>query len=131
MSDLVKYLDNTLGVEMTVSTLEKQLLQLLPFYITATYNVKETTICNQRICLLIAKKSEKMPTPDQLFKQMNFVFSLNTLHTPYAGLSKIWIFCKKCSFVFSNPYFLKVRLIAYVSDIYPPLFPYCRSNKGE
>ena len=33
-----------------------------------------------------------------------------------------------CMF-FSNSYFLKVPLIAYVSNIYPPLFPYPTSNK--
>ena len=43
---------------------------------------------------------------------------------------KYGIFAKKCSFVFLNPYFFEVPLIAYVPEIYPPLFPYFAYNKG-
>jgi DNA-binding MarR family transcriptional regulator len=53
--------------------LEEPLFQQLPFYITATFKVRETTIYEQRICLLIAENSETILPPDRLFKQMAFV----------------------------------------------------------
>ena len=46
------------------------------------------------------------------------------------GCKKYGFFAKKCSFVFLNPYFWEVPLIAHVPDIYPPLFPYFAHNKG-
>ena len=46
------------------------------------------------------------------------------------GCKKYGIFAKKCSFVFLNPYLLGFPLIAHVPDIYPPLFPYYKRNKG-
>ena len=46
------------------------------------------------------------------------------------GCKKYGIFEKKCSFVFLNPYFLEVPLIAHVPDIYSPLFLYFAYNKG-
>jgi len=44
MRYLEKYLNDMLGIEVVVSSLEKQLLQQLPLYITAAYIVHETTI---------------------------------------------------------------------------------------
>ena len=73
MKELIKYLSNVLGVETTVIPLEKQLLQQLPFYVTATYKVQETTVYGHRICLLIVKNEENTQTPDRLSKQMQFV----------------------------------------------------------
>ena len=73
MNDLTKYLYSTLGVETEIISLGKPLFQQLPLYITATFKVKETSIYEQRICLLIAKNSDNFQTPDQLFKQMVFV----------------------------------------------------------
>ena len=73
MNDLLKYFEDLLGIEMAVNTLEKQLLHQLPLYITATYNVHETTIYGQRICLLIDKNFDNVLPPDHLFKQMVFV----------------------------------------------------------
>jgi len=73
MNDLINYLDDAFGIETIVLPLEKQLFQQLPLYITAACKVQETTIYGQRICLLIAKDWENIPTPDQLSKQMLFV----------------------------------------------------------
>ena len=73
MNDLIKYLESALGVETAVSTLEKQLYQQLPLYVTSTFKVNELTIYNHRICFLIAENLDNVPTPDQLFKQMIFL----------------------------------------------------------
>jgi len=73
MNELNKYLNSILGIETTIIPLEKQLLQLLPLYITATYKISETTIYGHRICLLIVRNKENRQTPDSLFKQMLFV----------------------------------------------------------
>ena len=55
----------------------------------------------------------------------------NTIHiNAWVECKKYGIFAKKYSFDFLNPYFLEVPLIAHVSDIYPPLFPYFAYNKG-
>ena len=73
MNDLIKYIKNTLGVGTTIAPLEKQLLRRLPLNITAIYEIKQTTICGHRVCLLIAKNLEETPTPAQLAKQMFFI----------------------------------------------------------
>jgi len=73
MNELIKYLNDTFGIETTIIPLEKQLLQQLPLFITATFNVQETTIYGHQICLLIVKNEANIPTPDSLFKQMLFV----------------------------------------------------------
>ncbi|MDR0370581.1 MAG: MarR family transcriptional regulator [Prevotellaceae bacterium] len=91
MNSLIKYLNDILGVETIVIPLEKRLLQQLPFYITATYNVQETTIYGQRICLLTTKNQENVPTPAQLSKQMLFV-------TQKMGFSVVYVFDKVASY---------------------------------
>jgi len=73
MNELNKYLNSILGIETIIIPLEKQLLQQLPLYITATYKVQEATIYGHRICLLIVRDKENIQTPDSLFKQMLFV----------------------------------------------------------
>jgi hypothetical protein len=91
VNNLISYLNNTFGVQMAVIPLEKRLYQQLPLYITATCKVKETTICGQRICLLIAKDWENIPTPDQLSKQMFFV-------TQKIGFPAVYVFDKVVSY---------------------------------
>jgi len=73
MNELIKYLNSILGIETTIIPLEKQLLQQLPLYVTATYKIQETAVYGHRICLLIVRDKEKIQTPDSLFKQMLFV----------------------------------------------------------
>ena len=73
MNDLIKYLNGILGIETEIISLEKPLFQQLPLFITATFDVQETSIYKQRICLLIAKNSDIIQSPDRLFKQMVFV----------------------------------------------------------
>jgi hypothetical protein len=91
MNNLIKYLNDILGVEAIVIPLEKQLFQQLPLYITATYKVQETTIYGQRICLLTAKNQENIPTPDQLSKQMLFI-------TQKIELPMVYVFDKVISY---------------------------------
>jgi len=73
MNELNKYLNSIFGIETTIIPLEKQLLQQLPLYITATYKIQETAVYGHRICLLIVKNEENIQTPDSLSKQMLFV----------------------------------------------------------
>ena len=73
MNNLNKYLNDTLGIEMNIIPLEKQLFRRLPLYITAAYVVQETVIFGQRICLLTAANNESLQTPDRLSKQMQFI----------------------------------------------------------
>jgi len=73
MIDLTKYLNDTLCIETKVVSLEKSLFQQLPLFITASFTIQETSIYEKRICLLIAKNLENVPSPDQLSKQMVFV----------------------------------------------------------
>ncbi|MDR1583513.1 MAG: hypothetical protein LBS55_09710 [Prevotellaceae bacterium] len=84
-------MNDILGVETIVIPLEKQLLQRLPLYITATYKVQEITIYGQRICLLTTKNPENIPTPDQLSKQMLFV-------AQKIGLPVVYVFDKIISY---------------------------------
>lgn len=73
MKELVKYLNDTLGTETKIVPPGKRLLQQLPLYITSSYNVRETTLYGQRICLLIPKNTEDVLPPDRLSRQMSFV----------------------------------------------------------
>ena len=91
MKDLIKYLNTILGVETTVISPEKQLLQQLPLYVTATYKVLETTLFGHRICLLIVKNEGNSQTPDRLFKQMRFV-------TQKIGIPVVYVFDKVISY---------------------------------
>jgi len=91
MNYLEKQINNTFGIETTIISLEKQLLQQLPFYITATYKIQETTLYGQRICLLVAENKENALTPDQLYKQMLFVGQS-------LGLPVVFVFNKVISY---------------------------------
>jgi hypothetical protein len=51
MNNLIKYMNETFGVEATVAPLEKKLLQQLPLYITSTFKAQETTIYGQRLLI--------------------------------------------------------------------------------
>jgi predicted transcriptional regulator len=73
MNDNEKYISEIFGVETAIIPLENRLFQQLPLYITASYQVNETTFYGQRVCLLIAKTGKSELTPDQLYKQMLFV----------------------------------------------------------
>ena len=83
MNNIIKYLEDTLGVSTTINPLEKQLFQCLPLFITAAYKVQETTICGQRVCLLKAENNENTLTPDRLSKQMQFVAQKTELPVVY------------------------------------------------
>ena len=89
MNNLITYLNDILKVDVVVNPLEKQLQ--LPLYITAAYNVQETTLYGQRICLLIAKNEENTLTPDRLSKQMLFV-------RQKTGLLVVYVFDKVVSY---------------------------------
>ena len=91
MSELTKYLNDILGIETSIIPLEKQLLRQLPLYVTAAYKIQETTIYEHRICLLIVKNRENIPTPDSLFKQMLFV-------TQKIGIPVVYVFDKIISY---------------------------------
>jgi hypothetical protein len=91
MNELIKYLNNTLGIEIAIIPLEKQLLQQLPLYVIVTYKVQETTIYGHRICLLIVKGEENIQTPDSLFKQMLFV-------SQKIGIPVVYVFDKIISY---------------------------------
>src|SRR5215469_4369521 len=91
VNELNKYLNDILGIETTIIPLEKQLLQQLPLYVTATYKVQETTIYGHRICLLIVKNEDNLQTPDRLFKQMLFV-------SQKIGIPVVYIFDKIISY---------------------------------
>jgi len=91
MKELIKYLNGILGIETTIIPLEKQLLQQLPLYVTATYKVQETTIYGHRICLLIVRDEENTQTPDRLSKQMQFVVQK-------IGIPVVYVFDKVISY---------------------------------
>jgi hypothetical protein len=91
MNDLGKYLKEILNIDTIVFPLEKQLYQKLPLYITATYNVYETSIYGHRICLLEARDLENSSTPDQISKQRTFV-------TKRTGLPVVFVFDKIVSY---------------------------------
>ena len=55
MSELIKYIKQSLGLDIVIVPLDKQQLKSLPLYITASYSIEETTLMGKRICLLKAK----------------------------------------------------------------------------
>jgi DNA-binding MarR family transcriptional regulator len=90
MNILKRYINSTLGIEIIIIPLEKQLLKQLPLYITAAYKVQETTLYGQQICLLIAN-TENTQTPAQLHKQRQFV-------EQKTGLTVVFVFEKVISY---------------------------------
>ena len=77
---LEDYIYNTLGINVRTTTLYSQLYRNIPMYITAAYDVYETTIFGERICLLCLKDdSGDAFTPDSLEKQMKLVEQKTTL----------------------------------------------------
>ena len=91
MKELIKYLNDILGVETTIIPLERELFQQLPLYVTAACKVQETTIFGHRICLLVVENQENIQTPDRLFKQMSFV-------TQKTGIPVVYVFDKVISY---------------------------------
>ncbi len=82
MSELSKYIKQSLGLDVVITPLDKQLVKSLPLYITASYAIKETTLMGRRICLL-ETKGEDTYTPDMLYKQMKLVEQKTTLPTVF------------------------------------------------
>lgn len=78
MSDLIKYIKQSLGLDIVIVPLDKQQLKSLPLYITASYSIEETTLMGKRICLLKAKGADTY-TPDLLYRQMLLVEQKITL----------------------------------------------------
>lgn len=72
MNNITEYIKQSLGLNVIIIPLEKQLVKSLPLYITASYTIKETTLIDKRICLLEIK-GEDTYTPDTLYKQMQVV----------------------------------------------------------
>jgi DNA-binding MarR family transcriptional regulator len=83
INDLEKYLSAILGIDIHVFPLGKHERQQLPLYITAAYNTYETSIYEQRICLLCAKELENSTTPEQFAKQMAFVTRQTSLQVAF------------------------------------------------
>ena len=78
--ELEDYIYNTLGINIRITPLDGQLYRAIPMFITATYDVNETTIFDERICLLYLKaESGSASTPDSLGKQMKLVEQKTTL----------------------------------------------------
>jgi len=82
MNELAKYIKESLGLDIIITTLDKQQVKSLPLYITASYYIKETTLMGRRICLL-KTKGEDTYTPDMLYKQMQLVEQKTTLPTVF------------------------------------------------
>lgn len=71
---LEEYFYNTLGINIKITPLNKQLYSYIPMYITAAYDIKETTVFEQQLCLLhLKEESNGIFTPDALEKQMKLV----------------------------------------------------------
>ena len=71
---LEEYIYKTLGIEISILPLHGRLYKHIPMYITAAYNVNETIIFGEKICLLYLKEeSSNAFTPDALEKQMKLV----------------------------------------------------------
>ena len=85
MNVLEDYLREDLGIDAEIFPLEKTLFQRLPLFVTATYNVQETLIHGQKICLLTAQTGNSVLTPDRLLKQMQFV-------AQKTGLTVVYVF---------------------------------------
>ncbi|NDV81551.1 hypothetical protein [Bacteroides sp. 51] len=77
---LEEYINNTLGIDIRVAPLNNQLYRNIPMYIIAAYDVNETTLFGQQVCLLHLKEEsiDAFP-PDTLKKQMQFVEQKTTL----------------------------------------------------
>lgn len=72
MNNLIEYIKQSIGFNIVVTPLEKQLIKSLPLYITASYIIEETTLMGRRICLLESQGNDTY-TPDLLYKQMQLV----------------------------------------------------------
>lgn len=82
MNKLTEYIKQSLGLDIIITPLDKQQVKCLPLYITASYNIKETTLMGKCICLL-ETKGEDTYTPDMLYKQMQLVQEKTTLPTVF------------------------------------------------
>jgi len=82
MNEIEKHICQCLGIKVFIAPLRKPLLGQLPMYLTYTYEVQETTIHGQQICLLIGKGKDTLK-PNQLHKQMHFVMSRLELPVVY------------------------------------------------
>lgn len=78
MNILIEYIRQSIGFNIVVTPLEKQLMKSLPLYITASYTIEETTLMGKRICLL-EPQGDDTYTPDILYKQMQLVEQKTTL----------------------------------------------------
>ncbi|WP_455586531.1 hypothetical protein [Bacteroides sp.] len=82
MNKLIEYIRESLGLDIIITSLDKQQVKSLPLYISASYYIKETTLMGRRICLL-ETKGEDIYTPDMLYKQMQLVEQKTTLPTVF------------------------------------------------
>lgn len=83
--NLEKYIEEVLGVDITIVPLEKHLIDSLPLYITQSYKISKTILFNKEACLLSPYEDSNNFTPDQLSKQK--VIVENTV-----GMAVIFIF---------------------------------------
>ena len=72
MNTLIPYIQEIFGQQLVQIPLKKSLKNLLPLFITATYNIKTAQLFERTICLLFLN-SDKDVTPEQLSKHKEIV----------------------------------------------------------
>lgn len=82
MNSVIEYIKQSLGLDIVIIPLDKQLKKSLPLYITASYTIMETTLMGRRICLMEIQ-GEDPYTPDMLYKQMQLVEQKISLPTVF------------------------------------------------
>ena len=72
MKKLVKYIKNTLGIEIKIKPFSSVKQKKMPFYIREMYKFKKTHLYNREIIMLVQKDNANL-TPRQYLKQVTLI----------------------------------------------------------
>lgn len=112
MGDLIKYLKDSFNLAISVLPLEKHRQQSLPLFITASYDIYETSIAGQEVCLLALKSKDNL-SPDQLAKQKTYVEQI-------IGLPVVFVFESVASYNLKRFVQKKVNFIIPGKQLFIP-----------